>query len=464
MRKLALRSLAFLGAVAACGDDGPAKKMDAGTGDDSQEIDAPVVTGNVKITITSGTTPMVGVRVHFQNANSTLVASVDTDANGVASTTMASGGYVTAVDPWANAPGGIIAHLITYAGVQAGDEILLKDDVGGQVDLVDFTTPADSTAGVTGYLVSTVCDNNTDTGTTITLGLYYKCRPTAEVIVASTDANGDIVNFAYATAVNTSGTTVDLSGQTLAAATSKTFTYNNVPASGAGVDLIHQLFNTNGAIIERSLSDLGTTVTFTPKLTPFTGALESSFAITGAPEGFHGIIDWAAFSANAYTVDVGARLLREATTGASFGLASHEVTWTEGSTGVVPDFTQVTTQTTRASNGLSLTWDMVAPYTMGTVKYPTVPVETVDYNSQSGDTVVIDTLTLVKAPGGYDSVREVIYGIAGPEAFAAAGSVTLQEIYDANALMLAPMMRLASPVMPRKRIGLSAAWKSRARL
>jgi hypothetical protein len=79
MRRLAL-SLVLL--AAACGDDGGGTTSDAGT--DTGAIEAAPDDTPVTLTITSNGTAIPGVRVHFQNADFSLITSADTDAAGVA--------------------------------------------------------------------------------------------------------------------------------------------------------------------------------------------------------------------------------------------------------------------------------------------------------------------------------------------------------------------------------------------
>src|SRR5687768_1531790 len=127
MRKL----LGLLVLLGACGDD-PVKRLPDGP----PQIDAlpPPIdtpTGPVTLTITSGTMPVMGIKVYFQNSDSSLVSATETDASGVASATMDPGGYVTAVNPFTRVLpsfGGFAREQIrTFAGVKPGDQLQLKD-------------------------------------------------------------------------------------------------------------------------------------------------------------------------------------------------------------------------------------------------------------------------------------------------------------------------------------------------
>src|SRR5438105_2298725 len=59
--------------------------------------DAP--TGAVTLTVTSSNQPAANVSVYFQNADSSLVLAATTDAHGTVGAMLATGGFVTAIEP-----------------------------------------------------------------------------------------------------------------------------------------------------------------------------------------------------------------------------------------------------------------------------------------------------------------------------------------------------------------------------
>src|SRR5712671_11474 len=85
--------------LAACGGDPIHHLADAPPPPDAPPPDGPV-SGVVTLTVTLNGNPQTGVRVLFQNADSSLVASATTDASGVAMATMVAGGSVTAINPF----------------------------------------------------------------------------------------------------------------------------------------------------------------------------------------------------------------------------------------------------------------------------------------------------------------------------------------------------------------------------
>lgn len=470
MRKFALAICALV----ACGDDGGNNKMiDAGVDIDSQDIDAPVTPAAVKITVSSNGTNLAGVRVHFQNPDSTLVTSADTDASGVASAVMPLGGYVTAVDPFLNAPTGIgtVVEVRTFAGVKAGDELVLTEGGGGAVTQVLVESPIDTDAAVESYLFSTPCDEQSTPKPTdasnpsVSLGLYGACMTSTDVIIASLDTNGEVVHWLYAPNVAQASNSIDLTGMTLATAgTSKSYTFNNIPVAIGGLSLNQQLASTKGVVIERSIDLTGPTGTNTWKLPPFTNAIDlvNAFMDMESGLGSHAIADWGPFSAT-YTTDVAARLLIEPTTAASFDTTTHQVKWTPAATGVAPDFALAMAGAFRATGSLQINWQLSAPYGAGVVQFPTLPVENgKDYNFASTDTTGVDQVILGKVTGGYDAVREMLQSLDGPQditATAATGTLTFEQFSDQALRRVRPASRgkfLQKPVAP--------AWKFRRRM
>jgi hypothetical protein len=449
--------------------------MDSGVDIDGQDIDA-ALPAAVKVTVTgAGGLKQAGVRVHFQNPDSTLVSSADTDANGVASAVMPLGGYVTAVDPFPQTPAGVgtYVELRTFAGVHAGDDLILTLDEGGQTTDVTVTTPLDATSGVASYLVLSPCDTQSVDAPTdasnpqVTLGLYGDCLTSTDIVIASLDGGGEIVHWLYATNVAQASNAIDLSAMTLATApTSKTYTFNNIPVAQGGVGLTQQLASTKGVVVERGEIQLpGTTATNTWTLPAFTGAIDNVMATTQMTSGLgqQAFLDWGPFSAT-YTTDVGARLLIEPTTAASFDTTTHQVKWTPDTTGVAPDFALAFASAFRSTGSLQIDWQLSAAYASGVVQFPTLPIENgKDYNFAATDSTGVDQVILGKVPGGYDLVRERLQSLAGPQditGVAATGSMTFEQFSDVTpARRVHPRSRgkfLQKPVAP--------TWKFRRRM
>jgi hypothetical protein len=429
--------------LAACGDDGDSVRHDSGVTSDSLEIDA-AAGAPVSLTVTSYVTELAGVRVYFQNPDSTLVASVLTDASGTASAVMPLGGYVTAVDPFARDtnPSDIV-ELRTFSGVKPGDSLVLKDPFPGDKLDTTFVVPTDPDGTVTGYLIATPCDDRTvakptnGSNPSATMSLGNACSPTTDVLVVTLTTGGAPVHWMYASNVTEVSNTIDLSAMTIDGTPStKMYSFTNVPAGAGGVSMTQYLATSRGVVIEHGSVNLaGTAPTYSAVFTPFAGALDliETTLPMDSGLGVHGLYDWGTYGAT-YTTDVGARLLAEPMTAASFDTTAHQVTWTAGTAGATPDFTLSYVFADRPAASLSIDWRICAPYTAGVLQLPTLPVDGgVDYNLVSSDTVDINRLYLGKVTGGYDAVRPSLLSLNQPQDFAAgasSGTMTLERFAD----------------------------------
>src|SRR5689334_4985693 len=121
-----------LSLLAACGSDPSPTHPDA----PAPMPDAAPNGPEVALTITLDGKPLADRPVVFQNADSTVVASTHTDANGVAKAALAPGGFVTAVVPDSAVPG--TQDVDTYVTTKADDDLHLA-----------LSTPPDSLPMVT---------------------------------------------------------------------------------------------------------------------------------------------------------------------------------------------------------------------------------------------------------------------------------------------------------------------------
>ena len=149
MRRLTLLVLA----LAACGDDSNNRKIiDAPHVDiDGKDLDS-ALPNPVTVTVKNQPGPTADVEVYFQNADSTLVATAHTDANGTASQVMAAGGFVSLINPYVNAGVGALTNytLITWAGVKPGDHLVIDNSATVAAATVTFNLPLDTAHGMVG--------------------------------------------------------------------------------------------------------------------------------------------------------------------------------------------------------------------------------------------------------------------------------------------------------------------------
>ncbi len=408
------RALFVIAVVAACGDDGPARHLDGGT----TSIDSPMAPmpdasfGPVAITIKLNGAAQPNIVVHFQNADSSLVATEMTDGTGTATHAMAPGGYVTAVDAYAAASG--IRQVYTYQGVKPGDHLQLALKTPGNIRM-NFTLPVQSGTEITKYVFNSTCSpaeltlNSTGSGFQPSGQVLFKAScATTDILVVAYNANNDAVGsfFVPDVAITANGQ-LNFQNKTYAPTTSRTYTYNT--ATGlTQIEIAEHLGTAKGTVGTIYHSTTGVPNTATLLLPTFTNAIGLTQATTTSiSESQHEFLDWGPLSTSPLTTDVGARKLVDVSS-PSYDNATHTLSWTEG-TGVVPDadFTGIAINRTDASNNSFIVeWRMVAPHSGASSKYPTLPAGAMDYNADADDIVDPFVLALIKSPtAGYDALR-----------------------------------------------------------
>jgi hypothetical protein len=257
--------------------------------------------------------------------------------------------------------------------------------------------------------------------------------PTTDLVVASLDASDQILAWFYVANADTSAA-LDVTSETYTAATAKMLTYTNIPPATTFVGVNDSFWSEKGELVDIDASGSGTSFTTSIATTPFPGALDVVSTQTQGVIAYNEFLDWGPASTT-YSVDVGSRLLRQATSGTSFDAASHKVTWTEETTGLTPDLatTSFYAVLDSESSPFGIYWRIVAPYSAGEIAFPTLPVETLDYNVAVDDPVEIQQTLLVKLAGGYDGIRSRFFGIEGEQALVtgATGSFVYEGIDQA---------------------------------
>ena len=429
--------------LAACDEDNPARHLDGGTVDSpTTMIDAPDTPSPVTLTITYNGIPQAGVTVHYQNADSTLVATEQTDSAGVASHVIAAGGYVTAVDPYEGANGLPTSTLRTFAGVKPGDHLKLSSGYVASHIFMTVTLPVQGDTQTTRYSVNSPCSPFPKEFTSSGSGFqpsglmpFARTCPTTDIVAVAYDANGAVTGyFSVVGQTITADGTLDYSAKSYAQPTNKTYTFTNKPGTLTSIGVEQHIGNTNGEFALVSSTATGspdaTTTMGIPTVANALGIVQTSGR---ALSSFHTLLDWGTLNTNAFTTDVGARKLVDIS-GATFDIASHSVGWTEG-TGVAPDLTYVSIFGTRTTSTTTfgIDWILVGPHIAGSVVFPVLPVGAVDYNLDSDDSVDLSDLSMVKVPGGYDAIRANAFsledlvnsGNAFPIVTSASGSASL---------------------------------------
>ena len=426
MTRLAL----LIVALTACGDDGVNVVPDAPLPIDAPDIDAPTA-GTVSLTITSGSTPVEGIDVYFQNADSSLVAKVVTGADGVASATMEPGGFVTAVDPFANLNGIPYNELKTFAGVKPGDQLRL----GGGRDSVAVTftvvLPPDPEGLAAEYELNSTCGSSNfaspgSAGNPGGVVTFTNCGAMADMLVVTRDQAGVPIEWFYAPNVAVAAdATVDLSSSTYQAITDATFSYQNVPAAFPGLSMQNTLLTSRGQLYGvgsgGELTAGAATLTAKRPLVPGTTSAVFTMTATGqAALTAHGVYAWAPIAATV-TQDLAGVLLPEYTQAPTVTASTQSLGWTStGST--QPDFVIAEVATLREEPAQLWGWEIVAPSSGTTLAFPVLPTEIARFNFQATDEHFVEELINAKVAGGYDAVRAGLLAIDGIDTFITAGS------------------------------------------
>jgi hypothetical protein len=407
-----------------CGDDGKGKQLPDAPMPIDMMPDMPpdMMALTVALTITNLGSPVPNVTVYFVNADDSVAKSAVTDATGTASTVMAAGGSVTAIDPFAavnpvapSPAGGITGpELRTFLGVKPGDHLFLTR----AIDQVSIPLNVPAVEGANRYSLFSTCGSQfsiipgggSGSGTSVIL---ENCHGGADIAILAISHNGEspdegIAGLYHADATVMDGHEIDLSGDEYQALTNLTFTFTNTP--DATLDVQHAPIAKHGAIGPFPVDMSGPSGAIQePTLTGVTKAVVDMVLVTNTR---HEVVDWGAYTAN-YTLDLGSVLLSEFTAGPSFDLATSKLSWTEDGAGATADLSMVSAVFQRTEpNFKQWHWALAAPHPAATeIKLPKLPTDLFDWNPTTGDSVTPGPVTNAKLPGGYDAVRAHIFDI-----------------------------------------------------
>ncbi len=427
-----MRKVLALVLVAACGDDEFNGLPDGPQGPDGTP-DTPTE-GLVKLTVTDQGLPRMGVKVYFQNSDSSVVSATMTDVNGVASAVMEAGGFVTAIQPFAlRLPQGVAStDLKTFSGVKPLDELVLSRGNSTSNTVVNASLLINPDPLITNggdYLLFAPCIQGGGIGVGSTgsgsgsgsgsLGgpvTFVGCSATTDLTIVVTDAIGVRSSIHKPNVTLTEGGVIDLTDLTYAPAESATWEFTNVPAFVGSFNVTDALTTVNGPqflSFDGAAIDNATGIT-APHARP---VLDNSVQIvlsdfSGAPNARHGMLEWGA-PATAYSKSLTDVLLSSYATLPEYSLANKSVSWTVDP-GVAPDFAIIRTDLFREAPTLDWDWEIAAPLAAeATVRYPVLPAPDDQFNPITNDSTNVNRLTTAKLAGGYDAVREVVLSIDG---------------------------------------------------
>lgn len=432
----------------------------------------------VTVTVTLGGLPKMGQTVYFQQPESTLVLETTTDANGKAQAVVRSGGFVTVIEPepvlalQAFEVPVITTHLATFAGVKEGDDLHLDIQPAPPTPTAitfDLTVPNEQVDH--SYTLYSSCSGSQflgrggglfqaglGSGAALTASVTLSgCNGTADLLVVSTDAQGQIVGWLYkpATAV-ADGVALELTGS-YELATDVGFNYTSVPTATGGLTVSRALTSSRGSLFSSDPAsaeiDTGTATaaaTLTLPDPPGVMAVTTTVEQPSSGNGQHTVIEWGA--PDAYALDVGAAALHRYDAVPTYDDAGRAVRWTVAAGGGAPDFVIAEYQASRDDGGhvQHWIWRIAAPYGAApAVTYPTVPTTTFDFNATSADNPFVDRLTTLHLPGGYDAARSRAFADLGSGAITGTtGRIVIEDLFTQLGVQLAP--RTWSPRATRR--------------
>lgn len=417
MGSTVIRLTGIVVALAACGDDaGNRKIMDApAVGHDEGQIDSPEASP-VTVTVKHQAGPTENIEVYFQNADSTVVATSHTDANGIASQVMDAGGFVTLVNPYLLAGFGGSNQLVTWAGVKPGDHLVLDNSSVQMFATVTFQLPL--AVGAASYNFYASCNNtmfpySTPTGTGISSVdeqvPLYGCGGTADLLLVASDIDNQPVSYFYVPAqpIN-DGDTIDYTAKTFTAVVQRAFEFDNNASPNNPVTIGDQFITSRGQVFQQQNLPVGGTTVATTFFEPGlpTGALDVVTTQQTVANTNRNTVAWGPTAAD-YTVDYAASLLGDFTVDPSLDTGTHAMSWTLGA-GKTADFAIGGVFASRLS-ATSWSWQIVGP--SGTqLQLPTLPTDVADFTIVATDSFNVDSVRIGHVPGGYDAFRANAFG------------------------------------------------------
>lgn len=365
--------------------------------------DPPPPPTDVRMTVHDSAGPVAGLAVVFQNPDDSEVATLMTDAQGVATAKLPMGGSVSVIrDDSTTDPAGAV---YTYVGVKGGDQLDLALPLAPTTPItVTVQVPDPDPDARVPVAVRTPCGAGQGTPPEVTLTLDGSCGAMTDFYVTELDAEPSA--FIKRAAITP---TIDLSTEMYRPALATSLSVSNAPI-GATIsiektletDLFRPVFSTgplaviSGQSVDSEVPDLP-------------GVEEQLIATVAYQGSTQRVGTRELYAAAPGTVDLSTAMI----VGPSAPtLVNDTLAWTESGSGA-PDLV------VGDRSGAGIHHTIVGPYSGASLRIPRLPALFAAFNGQPDDVV---TVALAKATGGYDAVRKSVF--AGPLA-PLGGSATL---------------------------------------
>ena len=242
---------------------------------------------------------------------------------------------------------------------------------------------------------------------------------------------------------------VNTAASTYVTRTSTAVSFTDLPGAFDGLSFEQQAHTAHG-LLDPSVATAengGGIASLSVLRATIAGSTQISETLLQGPHSQNGIIENAAGS-NTYALDVGANLMPQIATAPTYSVANHAITWTENATGSatpVAELAEIDYARGSGSDSLQVSWHVAAARAGQTITYPVLPTDVASFAPTASDVVTVESLTSVKPPVGYDSVRPLVFAINDPAQLvtAAVGKAAIQEYpsLPANGLPAARTVR-----------------------
>jgi hypothetical protein len=380
---------------------------------------------DVKLTVRDGSTPKAGVKVIFQANDDSVIAELDTDAMGIATTKMPDGGSVSVVrtyGPDVYGQPGPVDHVYTYTGVKPGDVIelagVLRDDTpfNALVDVgltngefVGVMTPCGSGYGHAPLIAVQLkgCGGETD---------FYVVNYSGDIgdphdPPDPNDPNPPPSGPLYFVAHAKLAAMIDLSQETFRGTLSTEYSASNV--SGAQIALQKRLVFRDFTVFDTGVQTAPTVTTDVPELPVADQIVTAHVSYAGT----HVVISARdLFTSAPKSIDIMGSVIP---TSSAPTLAGNLLSWTQAGGGSA-DFSVADIAVGAVDR--QFVHSVVAAHNGTSLRVPVLPATHDKYNGQPTDTPRI-THSLVRVTGGYDAARARVFNYAALSDVAPLGGI-----------------------------------------
>lgn len=377
----------------------------------------PAPTTKVAVTVRDGATPQANVQIIFQAPDGSVVTTT-TDATGMASADLPSGGNVTVIRTYPVAvPPAVQKYpeVLTYVGVKAGDQLRVGHAVDDTSDASAINVKVPVTAQGTVKVV-TPCGSGEGQAPNVAISVTG-CPSQLALYVSDGAQSSFMAHAQYGSSVDLSTSSLVGSLSTSLSATNVTPDVSSVEAEARLVDGSFTLFSSGTKRVDAQPA--------TVNMPNVQNAEELVVAtISSSAGGTQMVASRRPYAVSPTVVDASANLI--ASIDKQPDITPTSISWVEAGSGGA-DFVLATIDVTRGGTPLpsdaQYTRTILAPHSGTSLAIPLLGDATWDPTT---DDQLAVRVGLVKATGGYDALRAGALAVSSVvEATPMSGTVTL---------------------------------------